>query len=250
MSSIQKLIDVMAALRNPKSGCPWDLEQTYQTIMPHTLEEAYEVADAIEREDMSDLKDELGDLLFQVIYYAQIASEDGYFTFEDIAKDSAQKMISRHPHVFGDQNAKNAEDVNDIWDQQKDKEKKESGISSVTKGLPALLRAHKIQKKAAKVGYEWPSSSLAFDKLKEEIQEFEEASTLEHKEEELGDLLFCIVNYARMEGINSEEALRKANDKFIKRFSQMETLIKKDHKSMSDLNVDEMLDYWKIVKAA
>ena len=245
---IEKLRDVMRRLRDPENGCPWDLEQSYKTILPHTLEEAYEVADAIEREDMTELKDELGDLLFQVIYYTQMAEEDGLFTFDEVAEQAADKMISRHPHVFGDQKAADAEAVIDIWENQKEKEKEGGTLDKVTRGLPALLRAQKLQKKAAKTGFEWPSSAQAFEKLEEEIAEFKEAQSPDDREEELGDLLFCLVNYARMEKLDSEEALRKANNKFIDRFTAMEKTIKDKGKTLNELSVDEMIQYWKCIK--
>ena len=243
--AIEKLKWVMACLRDPDNGCPWDKEQDFKSIVKYTIEEAYEVADAIENEDMTELKEELGDLLLQVIYYTQMGSEDGIFDFDEVANAVADKMISRHPHVFGDGNANNADEVMDIWEQQKDKEKTKSGaLDGVTKGLPSLLRAQKLQKKAAKVGYVWQNSDDAFTKLEEEIQEFKEAEGAEHKEEEFGDLLYCLVNYARMEGIDSEEALRKANKKFEKRFSGMEDDMANDKVSFKDLSLDEMLSYW------
>lgn len=238
---IEKLKWVMARLRDSKSGCPWDLEQTYQTIVPYTIEEAYEVADAIENGSMDDFKDELGDLLLQVIYQTQMASEDGEFTFDEVANAVADKMISRHPHVFGDAQAQNAQDVNEIWEAQKDKEKSHKGaLDGVTKGLPALLRAQKLQKKAAKVGFEWRSSNDAFLKVQEEIKEFKEASNEADKEEEFGDLLLALVNFGRMQGVNAEEALRKANNKFVKRFEGME----RDNPDFKELSLDEMIEAW------
>lgn len=243
-SPIEKLKSVMQDLRNPDGGCPWDLEQDFKSIMPYTIEEAYEVADAIEAEDFDSLKDELGDLLLQVIYHTQMASEENLFTFDDVTEHVADKMISRHPHVFGDTNAADADAVNEIWDAQKEKEVTGGALDNVTKGLPALLRAQKLQKKAAKTGFEWPSSDQAFEKLEEEIAEFKEAKTSEHKEEELGDLLFCLVNYARMEGLNPEEALRKANNKFIKRFQGMERDAKASNQNFKDLSLEEMLESW------
>lgn len=243
--AIEQLKHVMKRLRDPETGCPWDKEQTFQSIVPYTIEEAYEVVDAIERNDMNDLQDELGDLLLQVIYHAEMASEKGHFTFDDVAQGVADKMIYRHPHVFGDVDAENAGDVDVIWDQQKSAEKDNKGaLDGVTRGLPALLRAQKLQKKAAKTGFEWPDTGEAFDKVEEEIAEFKEAKAEDHKEEELGDLLFCIVNYARMNGFNSEEALRKANDKFIERFQGMEATCAQDSKKLSDLSLPEMLECW------
>ncbi len=243
--AIEKLKWVMACLRDPQNGCPWDKEQDFNSIVKYTIEEAYEVADAIENDDMADLKEELGDLLLQVIYYTQMAAEEGIFNFDDVAKGVADKMISRHPHVFGDKNAADADEVMDIWEQQKDQEKDNPGaLDGVTKGLPALLRAQKLQKKAAKTGYEWPSSNEAFAKLEEEINEFKEAKTPEHQEEELGDLLFCLVNYARMEGLNAEEALRKANKKFVSRFEGMKRDCSAQGLSFSSLTLEQMLDLW------
>lgn len=242
---IEKLKQVMRDLRHPETGCPWDQEQTFESILPHTIEEAYEVADAIERADMDDLKDELGDLLLQVIYHAEIANEKGLFNFDDVAGDVATKMISRHPHVFGDMDASSADDVNVIWEQQKELENAEQGaLDSLTRGLPALLRAEKLQKKAAKVGFVWPSSAPAFEKVVEEIHEFKDAKTPEHKEEEFGDILYALVNYARMEGINAEEALRKTNEKFITRFKGMEQDAVKESKTIGDYTLGEMLVFW------
>ncbi|MCI5059454.1 MAG: nucleoside triphosphate pyrophosphohydrolase [Alphaproteobacteria bacterium] len=245
---IEKLKTVMAALRDPETGCPWDLEQTFETILPYTLEEAYEVADAIERRDMAELKEELGDLLLQVVYHSQMAAEQDLFTFDEVADFVADKMISRHPHVFGDTDANSAEDVNTIWDQQKDKEKSQKGaLSGVARALPALLLSQKLQKKAAKTGFEWPDTAQAFDKCVEEIHEFKEAEkngTHQEREEEFGDLLFCLTNYARMQGVNAEEALRKANNKFVKRFEGMEKDCAANGQNLSDLTLDEMLKCW------
>ncbi|HPD83254.1 MAG: nucleoside triphosphate pyrophosphohydrolase [Alphaproteobacteria bacterium] len=244
-SPIEKLKWVMECLRDPENGCPWDREQNFKSILPYTIEEAYEVADAIENGSIDDLKEELGDLLLQVIYHAQIACESGHFTFDNVAQAVADKMISRHPHVFGDANAKHAADVNVIWDQQKEKEKSsQSALGGVAKGLPALLRAQKLQKKAAKIGFEWKNPDGAFRKVEEEISEFKNAKTPKEKEEEFGDLLIALANYARMEGINAEEALRKANDKFQIRFQGMETECADRGVNFKDLTLEEMLEYW------
>ncbi len=247
--AIDKLKWVMACLRDPTQGCPWDREQDFKSIVKYTIEEAYEVADAIENGDMDELKAELGDLLLQVIYYTQMAAEDALFDFDDVAKSVADKMISRHPHVFGNINAANADAVTDIWEQQKDKELhagggKSGALDGVTKGLPALLRAQKLQKKAAKVNFEWQNAEDAFAKVEEEIIEFKEAAQHVDKEEEFGDLLFCLVNYGRMNGLDSEEALRKANKKFIKRFKGMEADCKKNNMDFKALSLDEMLKLW------
>lgn len=240
----------MAQLRNPEGGCPWDLEQDFASIARYTIEEAYEVVDAIEHGTMEDLKEELGDLLLQVVFHSQLAKEQEAFTFEEVAEAVAEKMISRHPHVFGEENAEKAAHVDAIWEAQKDKEKgtQESALGGVTLGLPALLRAQKLQKRAARVGFEWKDTDGAFDKLKEEIAELEEAFAEKdeaHREEELGDVLFCIVNFARMHGLNSEEALRKANDKFNKRFRGLENDIKVTGRAVKDESLDELLDIWR-----
>ncbi|MBI1301201.1 MAG: nucleoside triphosphate pyrophosphohydrolase [Alphaproteobacteria bacterium] len=240
------LIDVMRALRTPETGCPWDLEQDFKTIIPYTLEEAYEVADAIDREDMADLREELGDLLFQSVYHAQMASEGGHFDLHDVVHDITSKMISRHPHVFGDDQAASAEDVNAIWEERKKAEKTDSQsvLDGVTAALPALLKAQKLQKRAAKVGFEWPDVTHVLDKLEEEIQEMREAVAkhdLENQSEELGDILFLLANYGRMLGINAEESLRQCNNKFEKRFRGVE----KDLGDLEKSSLEEMEESWK-----
>lgn len=243
---IEKLKWVMQCLRDPDQGCPWDKEQDFKSILPYTIEEAYEVADAIEQDDMAALKDELGDLLLQVIYHTQMATEQSLFSFDEVAQDVADKMISRHPHVFGDQEAQTASDVNIIWEQQKDKETVSKGIlDRVTKGLPALLRAQKLQKKAAKAGFEWQNTDQAYAKFEEELGEFHAAQTPEDKEEEFGDVLIALANYGRMNGINAEEALRKANNKFLKRFQGMEAECAENGVTFRDLSFDELIASWK-----
>jgi MazG family protein len=247
---IEDLIAVMAALRNPESGCPWDLEQDFKSIAPYTIEEAYEVADAIDRGDMKGLREELGDLLLQPIYHAQMAAEENAFTIEDVIKDVTKKMISRHPHVFGDKKAQSAEDVNKIWDQRKNAEKgdqNKSAIDGVAKGLPALLRAEKLQKKAAKVGFEWPGPEQVLDKFEEELAEMREAlakGTLENKTEELGDLLFVLANLGRMLGINPETALRECNNKFERRFKGLEKDLKAKSIELKDASLEQMEREW------
>ena len=248
--SIEDLIGVMKALRTPEIGCPWDLEQTFETILPYTLEEAYEVADAIDSGSMNDLKEELGDLLFQSVYHAQMASEEGIFDLHDVIHDVTHKMISRHPHVFRDKNAETAEDVNGIWDEQKSKEDKnrKSALDGVAKALPALLRAQKLQKKAAKVGFEWDNVTFVLDKLEEEIKEMREAvnnNDNDNQEEELGDILFLLANYGRMLGINAEESLRKCNSKFERRFRGVEIDIKQQGLEMTDAKLEQMEAAWK-----
>ena len=242
----------MSKLRDPNGGCPWDLEQDFKSIAPYTIEEAYEVADAIERGDVNDLREELGDLLLQPIYHAQMASEQNLFGINEVINDVTNKMISRHPHVFGDANAANANDVNKIWDEKKSQEKQHgSALDGVAKALPALLRAQKLQKKAAKTGFEWPNLDGALSKLAEELDELREAvesGTEEEKTEELGDLLFVIANFARMTGIDAETALRRCNDKFEKRFKGMESDFKAKNQSMRDAGLDAMTDTWNAQK--
>lgn len=246
---IDRLIEVMAQLRNPDGGCPWDLEQNFKTIAPYTIEEAYEVAEAIDNNDMNNLREELGDLLLQPIYHAQMASEAKEFDIYDVINDITDKMIHRHPHVFGDENAANPEDVNAIWDNRKDQEEGkntlESALDGVPKVLPAALRAKKLQKKAAKVGFEWPDTDGVLEKLAEELEELKEARTQAEKLEEYGDILFVLINYGRMLGLNAEEALRQCNTKFEKRFKGMEDDFKVENKHFKDATLEEMLESWK-----
>jgi nucleoside triphosphate diphosphatase len=245
---IEDLIRVMAKLRDPDGGCPWDLEQDYGTIAPYTIEEAYEVADAIERGDMKDLREELGDLILQPIYHAQMAAEAGHFDIYDVIRDVTQKMITRHPHVFGDTAAKTASDVNAIWDERKNAEKeKKSALDGVAKALPALLRAQKLQNRAAKVGFEWDKLDSVLDKLEEELAEMREAlknGTLAQKTDELGDILFVVANLARMQDINPETALRLCNDKFERRFKGMEDAFKAKNEEIKDASLTEMEEMW------
>ncbi len=245
---IEKLIQVMAKLRDPNGGCPWDLEQDFKSIAPYTIEEAYEVADAIERGDVNDLREELGDLLLQPIYHAQMASEAGLFDINEVINGVTDKMISRHPHVFGDTKAAHADDVNKIWDQKKSEERlRGSALEGVAVALPALLRAQKLQKKAAKTGFEWPNLDGVLDKLKEEIEELREAienGTEAEKIDEFGDLLFVIANFARMTGIDAESALRRCNDKFEKRFNGIERYFKSKNENMRDATLDQMTSAW------
>lgn len=249
--SIDDLIRVMAALRNPDGGCPWDLEQDFKSIIPYTIEEVYEVADAIDRDDMNDLREELGDLLFQPIYHAQMASEKSAFDIHDVIHDITHKMITRHPHVFGDQDAQSAEDVNAIWDDRKKAEGKsasDSVLDDVPTALPALLRASKLQKRAAKTGFEWTDIGQILDKLEEEVAEMRTALTNKDKDnqaEELGDILFVMANIGRLLDINPEEALRQANNKFISRFQGIERDFKTRGVDMKDANLEELIESWR-----
>ncbi len=251
--AIERLIEVMRALRDPDNGCPWDLEQDFKSIAPYTIEEAYEVADAIERGDMADLREELGDLLLQPIYHAQMAAEAGVFDIHDVIKDITDKMIFRHPHVFGDANAISAEDVNAIWDERKAQEKLErsegqaSALDGVTKALPALLRAEKLQNKAAKVGFEWESPEGVLDKLEEEIAEMREAlaaGTLEQKADELGDLMFLLANMARMLSLKPETILRQCNDKFERRFRGIESDCRTQNIDIKSTSLTQLERMW------
>lgn len=246
---IERLITVMRRLRDPDGGCPWDIEQTFQSIAPHTIEEAYEVADAITRGDMAELKDELGDLLLQVVFHAQMAQEEKLFDFNEIVDNLVEKLVYRHPHVFGDQKAQNSADVNVIWEAQKDKKRNDSSVlDGVTRGLPALLRAYKLQNKAAKQGFTWRSSSDAWSKVEEEYAEVRQAISQKNQEdiaEELGDLMFCLVNFARLNGLESEEIMRKTNDKFINNYKSMESFLKVKNKEVKDCDLDELLTAWR-----
>lgn len=223
LPNLDRLLIVMAKLRDPVSGCPWDVEQTFATIAPYTIEEAYEVAEACATNDLPALKDELGDLLLQVVFHARIAEEAGHFAFDDVAAAIADKMIRRHPHVFGD-----AVHANDHaqWETMKAAERAKiadpSALAGVALALPALMRAEKIQKRAARTGFDWPDPAGARDKITEELAEVEAAPPAE-VEEEIGDLLFAVVNYARKRGVDPEVALRAANAKFERRFRAMET---------------------------
>lgn len=251
-TSIKELIDVMAQLRNPDGGCPWDIEQTYETIAPYTIEEAYEVSDAIQRGDMDALKDELGDLLLQVVYFTQMASEDALFTFDDVARHVTNKMIHRHPHVFGDEKAENARDVEGrIWEERKaleeNKKNLESLLDDVPVALPAIMRAQKLQKRAARVGFEWEQPIDVLDKMEEEIQELREAlqkNDNENAMEELGDLFFVLTNLGRMLGFDSEESLRQANQKFERRFRGIENEFKAENKDLKAASLEEMEESW------
>ena len=254
ISSIERLKLVMQRLRDPESGCPWDINQTFETIAPYTIEEAYEVADAIEQQDKSALKDELGDLLLQVIYLTQIAAENGDFTFEDVTDGVSKKMIRRHPHVFGCEDSENVDQQRLDWEDQKEKERNEKGmapgaLAGVAKGLPALLRACKLQKRAARVGFDWPDVDGAYQKLNEEIDELSDELAkptldIDNVIDELGDVMFSTANVARKLGIDPEAALRSGNAKFEKRFSFIENSLKKMDKNFDDVTLEEMEYLW------
>lgn len=259
---IERLKYIMERLRDPESGCPWDIEQTYETIAPYTIEEAYEVADAIDHQDMAALKDELGDLLLQVIYYTQMASEDKAFTFDDVVEAISEKMVRRHPHVFGSTDVDSAAQQTLAWEELKAKERAEksgetgetSGIlAGVAKGLPALLRAFKLQKRAARVGFDWPDAEGAREKLKEELAELAEELAKPGPDEallinEFGDVLFSAVNLARKLGIDPEAALRQGNGKFEERFNYIEHELAKAGQTFDDVSLKEMEAFWQKAK--
>ena len=253
-----RLLEIMRALRDPVKGCPWDIEQDFASIAPYTIEEAYEVADAIEREDWDELRGELGDLLFQSVFHAQMASERGMFDFNDVADTMSDKMVSRHPHVFGSEsNAKTAEQQTSDWEVIKAAERagkaQDGTLDGVAVGLPALLRAKKLQKRAARVGFDWPSTDQVLDKIIEESAELIEArDTLSaaEMEEEFGDLLFVMVNLGRHLGLEAETALRGANAKFTRRFESIERALAKVGKTPEQSNLEEMDALWDEAKRA
>ena len=241
----------MARLRDPQTGCEWDREQSFASIAPYTIEEAYEVADAIERNDLAALKDELGDLLLQVVFHARIAEEAGCFTFADVATAIAAKLESRHPHIFGSQ-APDRQSQTERWEQIKAAERDARGASSALAGvalaLPALLRAEKLQKRAARLGFDWPDTQGPIAKLHEELAELTDARTSDDRLMEAGDLLFAAVNVVRHHGVAPEDALRAANAKFERRFATMERLAQADAKVLARLPLDQQEEYWQAAK--
>lgn len=258
MSHIQILLDIMARLRSADEGCPWDREQNFRTIAPYTLEEAYEVADAIERNDMAELRSELGDLLFQVVFHAQMAKEAGEFDFGDVVAAISEKMIRRHPHVFGDAKIENATEQTQRWEDIKaqervNKDESASALQGVSVGLPALTRARKLQGRAARVGFDWPNVEQVLDKLDEELGEVREALALNDAdaiEDELGDLLFVCVNVARHVSVDPEAALRRANQKFERRFRYMEMLATTRGFEFAKASLDAQEALWQEAKMA
>ena len=260
--SIDRLLHIMARLRDPRNGCPWDREQDFSTIAPFTIEEAYEVADAIERGDMAALKDELGDLLFQVVFYAQMAREAGTFSFDDIAEAISDKMERRHPHVFGDMEIRTEPEQRIAWEAQKAAERESThedrtppgALHGVARALPALMRAEKLQRRAARVGFDWTEISPVFDKVGEEVAEIRDAvangAPADRIAEEVGDLLFAAVNLARHLGVDAEIALRAGNDKFERRFRVVEDRVRASGRPIGDCTPDEFEAYWVAAKGA
>jgi nucleoside triphosphate diphosphatase len=279
---IAELVEILAALRTPVTGCPWDLEQTFETIAPYTLEEAYEVADAIARGDKSDLKEELGDLMLQVVYHARMAEEENAFAFGDVVEGITRKMIRRHPHVFGDAQARSTGAAKGFWEKIKAEERAEKAaertrlgdaaspprasiLGDVPAGLPALARAVKLQAKAAKVGFDWPSLAPVFDKMREELAEFaavalpadprggeQDVANIDRGkiQEEFGDLLFVMANVARHLDLDPETALRGANEKFRRRFAHIEQQLSARGRTPAQSNLAEMDALWNDAKRA
>jgi ATP diphosphatase len=256
--SINDLLEIMQALRDPQTGCSWDKVQTFETIVPYTIEEAYEVAEAISRNDMQDLCDELGDLLLQVVYHAQMAQEVNQFSFDDVVTAICEKMTRRHPHVFGSE--LQVKQGKQDWEQFKQQERltrgqsqnDNSALANVAEGLPALIRARKLQNKAAKVNFDWSDIKSVIAKLKEEVGELEEAINLQQGdlrvEEEMGDVLFSAINLCRHANIDADVALQKSNAKFERRFRLVESLIIKQGEQMSDLEENQLDVYWEQAK--
>ena len=257
MSPIQNLLEIMASLRDPQTGCPWDREQDFASIAPYTVEEAYEVADAIAREDMRGLRDELGDLLFQVVFHAQMASEAGEFDFDDVVESICNKMIRRHPHVFGNEDERARGAVPGSWERIKASEReapkgtKGSALDGVASSLPALIRAHKLGKRAAGTGFDWPEIKGVREKVDEELTELDETLRQQDADkmtEELGDLLFAVVNLARHLKIDPDQALNSANRKFERRFRQMEADVADSDASLADFDIDALEAKWQAAK--
>ncbi|WP_417842945.1 nucleoside triphosphate pyrophosphohydrolase [Thalassospira sp.] len=260
LSPMDQLLQVMKKLRDPETGCPWDIEQNFATIAPYTIEEAYEVADAITANNMPELREELGDLLLQVVFHSQMAAEEQIFTFDDVARSITDKMIARHPHVFGDDNAKTPDHVSQNWEKLKAAERarkatgneQTSTLDGVASALPALMRAEKLTKRAARVGFDWPDIEQVFDKLNEEIGELraELTDTPDHDrlEDELGDMLFVMANLARKINVDPEVALRRANLKFTRRFQFIEQELARNGKTASQSSLEEMDMLWDAAK--
>ena len=250
-----RLLEIMRRLRDPETGCPWDIEQSFETIAPYTIEEAYEVADAIARSDWAELEGELGDLLLQTVYHTQIGTEAGLFSFDSVANAISDKMVARHPHVFGDESReKSANQQTADWEKIKAAEragKAQTGaLDGVAVNLPALTRAVKLQKRAARVGFDWPETDQVIDKISEEAAELKEATDPDHRAEEFGDLLFVMANLARHLDIDPEAALRSANAKFTRRFEGVEARLAARGKTPAQSDLAEMDGFWDAVKDA
>ncbi|GMQ96361.1 MAG: nucleoside triphosphate pyrophosphohydrolase [Gammaproteobacteria bacterium] len=257
---IKPLLQIMASLRDPDSGCPWDIKQDFSTIAPYTIEEAYEVADAIQRDNMEELRDELGDLLLQVVFHARMAEEAGHFSFGDVVDAICDKMTRRHPHVFGDETIADSDAQTHAWEEHKARERSQKNLhgetrsilDDIARGLPPLKRAGKLQRRAARVGFDWPDSKGVVEKLEEEIYELKEvvqnAQNKQRIQDELGDLLFTCVNLARHTGIDPETALAGANSRFEQRFKQIEQALTQKGKDLQEVSLDEMDTLWDEIK--
>ena len=254
---IDRLVGIMAQLRDPHRGCPWDVEQTFTSIAPYTIEEAYEVADAIATGDRNAMRDELGDLLLQVVFHARIAEEEGSFDLADVARSINDKMIARHPHVFADADRPTTDAQTGLWEDVKARERAEKGetrlLDGIARGLPPLLRALKLQKRAARVGFDWPELAQVIDKLQEEASELtaelnKTAPDQDSIKDEVGDLLFVAVNIARKAGIDPEMALQHGNSKFEQRFNTVEDIVVSKHKNFQNVDLDQMESYWRQAK--
>jgi ATP diphosphatase len=261
MKQTLRLLDIMARLRHPETGCPWDVQQDFASLIPYTLEEAYEVADAAERGDTEDLREELGDLLLQVVFHSRIAEERGLFGFEDVAGAIADKLTRRHPHVFGDAVFDTDEERHRFWETSKQAERQEKGkaeetesvLSGLPENLPALMRAQKLQKRAARHGFDWTEIAPVFDKVREELDELQEACAAgerAHIREEIGDLLFVAVNLARHLEVDAESALRDSNRKFTRRFRYIEEQLAARGKALAECTLAELDALWDEAKEA
>ena len=262
MQSMQQLLDIMRALRDPDSGCPWDRQQNFQSLIPYTIEEAYEVADAIERNNYGDIKSELGDLLFQIVFYSQLATEQQAFDFNEVAQSISEKLLRRHPHVFADANIANAEEQTKEWEKLKQQEREAkaadsssllSHLDDVSRTLPSLMRAEKLQKRAAREGFDWPDAKGVMTNIYEELDEVQQeldADVQDHDkiEDEIGDLFFSCINLSRYVGVDAEQSLRKANLKFERRFRELEKMATVKDLQINDMTVDELEGLWQKVK--
>ncbi|MEX1080914.1 MAG: nucleoside triphosphate pyrophosphohydrolase [Halofilum sp. (in: g-proteobacteria)] len=256
MAAIDHVLAIMARLRDPENGCPWDLAQDFESIAPHTIEEAYEVAESIETGDFDGLRDELGDLLLQVVYHARMAQERGLFDFETVAGGLADKLVRRHPHVFGEAAAANDGEREDIWEQEKAAERARKGetdgsvLAGVTRGVPALTRALKLQRRVARVGFDWPDVRGPAAKVREEMAEIDDAvGDPAAVEAEVGDLLFAAASLARHHGVDAETALRRASDRFERRFRGVERRMAEHGRDFADADLEELEGHWQQVKA-
>lgn len=248
-SGIMELLEVMERLLAP-DGCPWDREQTHESLIRYMVEESYEVIETIEDRQMDKMKEELGDLLLQIVFHAALAQREGYFNFDEVARLEAQKMIDRHPHVFGDSRRLNSgEEVMEVWEGNKRREGRKTLLEGIPRSLPALLRAQKLQEKAARVGFDWPTADGALDKLQEECQELLNVRNADELEDELGDILFALVNLARFKQVEAESALQRSNRKFIRRFEYIEQQTAAAGRTLETMSLAEMDALWNEAKA-